>query len=82
MFLLITVYELGCVNSPVERIALPGYHRPENLGLLNLQMFESDLHESHLLTPHLQNNDKHQNTKTKYYWWFASWFATFSSSFR
>lgn len=49
-----------CVNSPVERIALSGNHCSENLGLLNLQMLETDLHQSHLLTPHLQNKERHQ----------------------
>lgn len=34
LILLAILFELGFGNSPVKRIALPGYHCPQNLGLL------------------------------------------------
>lgn len=41
------------VVSPVERVALPRPHGPENLHLLLSQVLEAGLHQSHVLTPHL-----------------------------
>lgn len=66
LFLLMTEFEWGCVKSPVEREALSGCHSPEDLGLLNLQMCESGLHQSHLLPPHLQNKRQTSRLKQKH----------------
>lgn len=49
-----TFFYRSLAISHAECVALPGQHGSKNLHLLLTQMFETGLHQTHLLTPHLQ----------------------------